>query len=55
MTEYLEATGSGNTLGRTGSAIRRPYVKPFVRRLDVVDTQGKSYISEVESTYVAPS
>jgi hypothetical protein len=23
-------------------AVRRPYVKPFVRNLDVLDTEGKS-------------
>lgn len=23
-------------------AVRRPYVKPFVRNLDVMDTEGKS-------------
>jgi hypothetical protein len=31
---------SGGTDQRGG---RRPYVKPFVRNLDVVDTEGKSF------------
>jgi hypothetical protein len=42
MTQYLENVdiGSENTLGQSG--MRRPYVKPFVRNLDVSVTETKS-------------
>jgi hypothetical protein len=44
-----------DSAGTDQSGVRRPYVKPIVRNLDVLDTQQKEYISSRESTYVAPS
>ena len=34
----------------TDSTARRAYVKPFVRNLDVMDTEGKSYFNHVEAS-----
>jgi hypothetical protein len=53
MTQYLEDAGAEGTLGQSG--MRRPYVKPFVRNLDVMDTQGKEFAIPTESTFVGPS
>jgi hypothetical protein len=44
---------SEGTLGQR--ALRRPYVKPFLRDLDVLDTHGKEFTSPAESTFVGPS
>jgi hypothetical protein len=38
-----------------GTGARRPYVKPFVRNLDAVDTQGKNAQYHVETPFTPTS
>ena len=51
MTEGA-SIGSEDVLRSSG--VRRAYVKPFVRTLEVEETQGKEFVSN-ESTFTAPS
>lgn len=55
MTQYLEDAGAEGTLGQSG--MRRPYVAPFVRNLDLSDTKGKSLMDFENSTFhsIGPS
>ena len=46
MTESIESPG----VGSTGN--RRPYVKPIVRNLDLMDTNGKPHPNIAETTIV---
>jgi hypothetical protein len=39
-----------DTAGTDQSGVRRSYLKPYVRNLDVVDTQGKEVTTGVEFT-----
>lgn len=53
MTQNLERAGAEGTLGQIG--IRRTYVKPFVRNLDVLDTESKVHLSaEVTASFMPP-
>jgi hypothetical protein len=33
---------------------RRPYVKPFVRNLDVLDTEAKLVVAPTEAAFTTP-
>ena len=49
MIEGVGGPGSGARQGET----RRPYVKPFVRSLDVVVTEGKKSVANTETSFFA--
>jgi hypothetical protein len=50
MSQYLEDAGADGTHGQSGRKL--PYVKPFVRNLDVDDTEGKfHFTSEVTGSF----
>jgi hypothetical protein len=42
-----------DSVGNDERGERRPYLKPFVLDLDVVDTEGKSHMDFENSTYPA--
>jgi hypothetical protein len=44
-----------DSAGTDQRGARRPYIKPFLKNLDVVDTQNKEAVASGESTFVAPS
>jgi hypothetical protein len=49
MTQYFEEAGAVGTLGSPGP--RRHYVKPFVKNLDIVETEGGKQAYIIETYY----